>query len=69
MIQPTEGDIIPVEVKAADNVRAKCLGVFMKNMIFKKLSEYHQRILVSRIELKVFLYIQHLPLTNEYVLQ
>ena len=36
VIQSTEGDIIPVEVKAADNVRAKSLGVFMKKYDIQK---------------------------------
>lgn len=36
VIQSAEGDIIPVEVKAADNVRAKSLGVFMKKYDIKK---------------------------------
>lgn len=35
-IQSAEGDIIPVEVKAADNVRAKSLGVFMKKYDIQK---------------------------------
>ena len=30
VIQSANGDIVPVEVKAAENVRAKSLGVFMK---------------------------------------
>lgn len=36
VIQSAEGDIIPVEVKAADNVRAKSLGVFMKKYDIQK---------------------------------
>lgn len=36
VIQSTEGDIIPVEVKASDNVRAKSLGVFMKKYDIQK---------------------------------
>ena len=36
MIQSAEGDIIPVEVKVADNVRAKSLGVFIKKYGIQK---------------------------------
>ena len=36
MIQSSEGEVIPVEVKAADNVRAKSLGVFMKKYSIEK---------------------------------
>jgi len=36
VIQSAEGDIIPVEVKVADNVRAKSLGVFIKKYGIQK---------------------------------
>ena len=36
VIQSSEGEVIPVEVKAADNVRAKSLGVFMKKYSIEK---------------------------------
>lgn len=36
VIQSSEGEIIPIEVKAANNVRAKSLGIFMKKYNIEK---------------------------------